>query len=108
MDGGKSGSSMMSKKEQKRMKNKIKTAVKLDLEKEFDKAEFKGKPMGLCDSMPEYLVWVTKQQSDLVDKIPEESRPGYPYFGPDVLAKTIMKTKTTPSDYITTLQQCKT
>ena len=39
-----------------------------ELEKEFDKAEFKGKPMGLCDSMSEYLVWVTKQQSDLVDK----------------------------------------
>jgi hypothetical protein len=47
------------------------------LEKEFDKADFKGKPMRLCDSMPEYLVWVTKQQSDLADKVPEESRSNY-------------------------------
>jgi hypothetical protein len=25
------------------------------MEKEFDKALYRGKPMGLCDSMPEYL-----------------------------------------------------
>jgi hypothetical protein len=49
-----------------------------ELEKEFDKAEFKGRNMQLSGSMPEYLVWVTKQQADLVDnKIPEKSRPGY-------------------------------
>ena len=61
--------------------------------------------MQLSDSMTEYLVWVTKQQADLVDKIPEKSRPGYPYSGPIVLAKTIMKT--IPSDYITTVQNLK-
>ena len=63
--------------------------------------------MQLSDSMPEYLVWVTKQQSDLVDKIPEESRPGYhnTFFDPSVLAKTIIKT--IPSDYITTVQNLK-
>jgi hypothetical protein len=76
-----------------------------ELEKEFDKAEFKGGTMQLSDSMPEYLVWVTKKQSDLVDKIPEESRPGYQYFGPSALAKTIIKT--IPSDYITTVQTLK-
>jgi hypothetical protein len=59
-----------------------------ELEKEFDKAEFKGRTMQLIDSMPEYLVWVTKQQSDLVDKIPEESRSSYQYFGPSVMSKT--------------------
>ena len=52
-----------------------------ELEKEFDKAEFKGRTMQLSGSMPEYLVSVTKHQADLVDKIPEKSRPGYPYFG---------------------------
>jgi hypothetical protein len=51
------------------------------------------------------LVWVTKQQADLVDKIPEKSRPGYQYFGPSVLAKTIIKT--IPPDYITTVQNLK-
>jgi hypothetical protein len=61
--------------------------------------------MQLSGSMPEYLVWITKQQADLVDKIPEKSRPGYQYFGPSVLAKTIMKT--IPSDYITTVQNLK-
>jgi hypothetical protein len=76
-----------------------------ELEKEFDKAEFKGRTMQLSDSMPEYLVWVTKQQADLVDKIPEKSRPGYQYFGPSVLAKTIIKT--IPPDYITTVQNLK-
>ena len=76
-----------------------------DLEKEFDKAEFKGRPMQLSDSMPEYLVLVTKQQADLVDKIPEKSRPGYPYYGPIVLAKNIMKT--IPPEYITTVQNLK-
>ena len=76
-----------------------------ELEKEFDKAEFKGRTMQLSDSMTEYLVWVTKQQTDLVDKIPEESRPGYQYFGPSVLAKTIIKT--TPPDYITAVQNLK-
>ena len=76
-----------------------------ELEKEFDKAEFKGRTMQLSDSMPEYLVSVTQQQADLVDKIPEKSRPGYPYFGPNVLAKTIIKT--IPPDYITTVQNLK-
>jgi hypothetical protein len=77
-----------------------------ELEKEFEKAEFKGKPMRrLCDSMPEYLVWVTKQQSDLVDKAPEESRSNYQYNGPRVLAK--MTTRAIPSDYITTVQNLK-
>jgi hypothetical protein len=77
------------------------------LEKEFDKAEFKGRTMQLSDSMPEYLVWATKQQSDLVDKIPEESRPSYTntLLGPSVLAKTIIKT--TPPDYITAVQNLK-
>ena len=28
------------------------------MEKEFDKAPYRGKPMGLCDSMPEYLTFV--------------------------------------------------
>jgi hypothetical protein len=76
-----------------------------DLEKEFDKAEFKGRTMQLSDSMTEYLVWVTKQQADLVDKIPEKSRPGYPHNGPIVLAKNIMKT--IPPEYITTVQNLK-
>jgi hypothetical protein len=75
------------------------------LEKEFDKAEFKGKPMRLCDSMPEYLVWVTEQQSDLVDKVPEESRANYQHFGPRVLAKMVIRG--IPSDYITTVQNLK-
>jgi hypothetical protein len=75
------------------------------LEKEFDKAEFKGKPMGLCDSVPEYLVWVTKQQSDLVDKVPEESRSNYQYFGPRVLAKMVIRA--IPSDCITAVQNLK-
>jgi hypothetical protein len=44
-----------------------------ELEKVFDKAEFKGRPMKLSGAMPDYLVWVTKQQSDhLVDKVPED------------------------------------
>ena len=28
------------------------------MEKEFDKALYRGKPMRLCDSMPEYLTYV--------------------------------------------------
>jgi hypothetical protein len=76
-----------------------------ELEKEFEKAVFKGRTMQLSGSMPEYLVWVTKQQSDLVDKIPEESQSGYQYFGPSVLAKSIIKT--IPSDYITAVQNLK-
>jgi hypothetical protein len=75
------------------------------LEKEFDKAEFKGRPMRLCGSMPEYLVWVTKQQADLVDKIPEESRANYQYFGPRVLAKMVIRG--IPPDYITAVQNLK-
>jgi hypothetical protein len=70
-----------------------------ELEKEFDKAEFKGRTMQLSDSMPEYLVWVTKHQPDLVvDKIPEEPRPSYQHSGPSVLSKTVIKA--IPSDYI--------
>jgi hypothetical protein len=76
-----------------------------ELEKEFDKGEFKGKPMRLCDSMPGYLVSVTKQQSDLVDKAPEESRSNYQHHGPRVLAKVVIRA--IPSDYITTVQNLK-
>jgi hypothetical protein len=62
--------------------------------------------MVLCGSMPEYLVWVTKQQSDLVDKVPEESRSNYQYSGPGVLAKMVIKA-IPASNYITTVQNLK-
>jgi hypothetical protein len=35
------------------------------MEKEFDKALYRGKPMRLCDSMPEYLTYVTEMHGDL-------------------------------------------
>jgi hypothetical protein len=63
--------------------------------------------MRLCDSMPEYLAYVTEAEmnGDLCKMIPEDKRPQYQYSGEDVLAKII--TKAVPPECVTTAQRLK-